>query len=69
MSRILRKQTTFDQELAQTGHIRSYRREYVVADTGLAPIYREVLISDSPEQFNRTPWWKRKKSSLRQKKS
>lgn len=67
MTRTLRKQTTFDQELAQTGRIRSYRREYVVADTGLAPIYREVLISDLPEQFNRTPWWTRKKIRQRKK--
>jgi hypothetical protein len=62
MSGVVRKQASFDQDLAELGRIRAYRCDFVDTVTGLAPIYRETTITTTttPDQFDRTPWWKRK---------
>lgn len=67
MSGVVRKQASFDQELADLGRIRILSPDR--SDATTTPIYRERVVDNSLDHFNRTPWWKRKKSSLRQKKS
>lgn len=60
MSRVVRKQTNFDQDLAQVGQIRVYRCDFVTTVTGLAPIYRETTMPINNDQIDRNPWWNRK---------
>jgi len=67
MNRITRRELRYDDELAELGQIRSYQAEWVVTDHGIRPVYREILGQNDPVQFDRTPWWSRKK--LRKKKS
>lgn len=69
MSRVTRKQHSFDQELADANKIRVYKCDYTETSTGLAPIYREVTITSTPDQFDRTPWWQRKTLQQRRRKS
>jgi hypothetical protein len=69
MSRVIRKQVSFDQELAEVGKIRTYRCDFLDTDTGLMPIYREVIMPNSLDQFDRTPWWQRKTLRQRRQKS
>ena len=59
MSGVVRKQASFDQALAEAGQMRTYGCDLVDTVTGLATIYREITITITPDQFDRTPWWKR----------
>ena len=59
MSGVVRKPASFDQDLAQAGQMRTYGCDFVDTVTGLATIYREITITITPDQFDRTPWWKR----------
>ena len=67
MSRVTRKELRYDDELADSGQIRSYHTEWVVTDHGLRVMYRETAIENNPAQFDRTPWWSRKKTTRRKK--
>ena len=67
MSRVARNQQYYDEELAAAGKRRSSRCDYVVTSTGLAPIVREIIVDDDPNNFDRTPWWKRAKPRRRKK--
>lgn len=67
MKQIIRKEQSFDLDLAAEGKMRVYRTEYIDTAHGLRPVYREVVISNSPEQFVRAPWWKRPRPNRRKK--
>lgn len=60
MNRVVRKQTSFDQDLAEVGQIRVYRCDFVTTLTGLAPIYRETTMQITHGQLDLSPWWTRK---------
>lgn len=67
MSRVTRTQQCYDEELAVAGKRRVSRCDYVVTSTGLAPIVREIIVDDDPNNFDLTPWWKRQKPRRRRK--
>ena len=67
MSRVTRRELRYDDELAESGQIRSYHTEWVVTDHGLRAMYRETAIENNPAQFDSTPWWSRKKTARRKK--
>lgn len=68
MSRIVRKQAKFDQELDELSQSRIYRCDFVDSPTGLVPIYRELVIANQLNHSNRTPWWKRQNPKARRAK-
>jgi hypothetical protein len=68
MTRVTRRQHSFDQELAEQNKIRTYRSEYTDTLTGLVLVYREVITADTPDLFDRTPWWNRSQPKGRRKK-
>lgn len=59
MKTVTRVKQLFDQELAAENKRRTYRTEYVVTATGIVPVYREKIIANSDQDWNRIPWWKR----------
>jgi hypothetical protein len=69
MSGVVRKQASFDQTLAEAGQMRTYGCDLVDTVTGLAPIYREITITITDDQFNLTPWWTRIAVKQRRRKS
>lgn len=67
MSGVIRKSASFDQDLADLGKIRIYGCDTVEAAGTRPLIYREVIVNDSADRYNWTPWWQRKQPNRRRK--
>ena len=67
MSRITRRELRFDDDLDALGQTRSYATEWLMADGGVVPVYRERVAKLDPADYDSTPWWKRIKPRRRKK--
>lgn len=65
MKRVSTKQAVFDNELADLGKMRVLIAD---AESGPNPIFREKVIDQVSNMFDRTPWWKRSQPKQRRKK-
>jgi len=67
MSKISRTQVYYDDELRAQNLARVYRPESVQTGNTITAIYREIVVDLSSLDDNRTPWWKRKKTTSKRK--